>query len=272
MLLFWTILGQSRIEMLKIDLIMKTVEVMDTWTKQVPEPVTENDGWFNTEYVRLENKVYFPFLNTNAVLQFDLDTEEIRIYSVGTILQGYASIQYDGSCFWLAPRDGEYGKIAKWNPQSNSVEYFIQYPQGFIHPLRSFYKTELINRKLILFAVSSNFNISVDIDTGKIEIFSHLCCEEDSNAWRYRHVWKNKEFLWILRSNEWIVWDTLKNEIKQTSYQLEEKVKQRYQEKEIKQYFEKRVVAKDAVRETSKFGLKEYLRYIELDDKNEAGE
>ena len=105
-----------------------------------------------------------------------------------------------------------------------------------------------------------------------METFPHLYCGDDLSGWRYRFVHQEKDCIWILRSSEWVVWDVLHNEVKRTSYEPEKKIVQRYRDKEIKEFFDRRKKDKSFIGESTRFGLQEYLRYMSMESTNKDEE
>lgn len=255
--------GYSYPGIVKVDLVSKEVNVIDCWLKESAVSLTnKTDGCFHSGYVLLDNVVYFPFVNSNAVLQFDLVTEEVVVHKVGDDRQRYISIVWDGTCFWLIPRDGSVGSIIRWNPSDGTTEYYRNYPEQFNYEVFAFYKTEIIENKIFLFAHQSNCNICFDISTGHMETFPHLYCVENIKGCKYLVVWQEQGKFVALRDKEWAVWDYNKNVLEKFEYELDSRITQRYRDHETRMYFENNI--QDIKRENKNFNLKDYLRYLTL--------
>jgi len=248
----------------KVDLLSKKVEVIDMWLKHKEVSFNdENDGCFHVQYCQVADKVYFPFMNANAVLQFDLETEEVVIHKVGDEKQRYISIEQGENCFWLVPRDGSLGSIIKWDPISGAEEYFRDFPADFDYHKFAFYRTEVVGDELLLFAHCGKNNIRIDMKTGKMETFAHLYDVESVRGCKYPMVWKMDNNILALTNEALIIWDYLRNIINKCKYSLDEKIVQRYKDKEVKETYEKgsqKVYLED--NKSSK--LETFLRYILL--------
>ena len=60
--------------------------------------------------------------------------------------------------------------------------------------------------------------------------------------------------------------------MKRTSYEPEKKIVQRYRDKEIKEFFDRRKKDKSFIGESTRFGLQEYLRYMSMESTNKDEE
>lgn len=259
--------GHSYPGIVKVDLISKEVKVIDFWLNESMIIFTnEDDGCFSSQYVILNNVVYFPFVNANAVLQFDLVTEDVFIHNVGDDKQRYISIVWDGTCFWLIPRDGSIGSIIKWNPANGVTEYYSNYPEQYNYEVLAFYNTEIVEDKIFIFASKSNCNICIDINTGQMETFPHLYCVENINGCKYPVVWQEHGKFVALRDKEWAVWGYNEKILERFEYELGSSITQRYYEHETKKYFENR--SQDVKRENERFNLNDYLKYLTLKQSN----
>ena len=94
------------------------------------------DSWLpNTEYMfRLGlclegHKFIIPSGNSNIVLVFDMEKEYGKTINIGKNNNGTMSMCKCGESYWLAPRRP--GAIISWNPLSNEVVEYMNYPEGF---------------------------------------------------------------------------------------------------------------------------------------------
>lgn len=261
--------GNSYPGIVKVNLISKDVKVIDSWiNKSMVTFTNEYDGCFGARYILLNNVVYFPFMNTNAVLQFDLETENILVHKVGDESQRFVSIEWDGECFWLIPRDGSTGNVIKWNPFNGVIEYIKKYPEEFDYNTFAFYRTEMVNNKIFLFAHLSNCNISIDTNNGQMVTFPHLYHVEDIKGCKYQIVWREHDKFIILRDKEWIEWNYCRNTVERFDYKYDASIVQRYSEREIKEYFDNRI--QKVIGEKENMSLKKYLRYLTIKQCDES--
>ncbi|WP_026513728.1 hypothetical protein [Butyrivibrio sp. LB2008] len=82
----------------------------------------EEDIIFRTNYVRLCNFIYLASCVDNSVIEFNLETEVVKIYSVGNKENRYSGIIYDGKYFWLCPRYE--AKVFRWEKDLNELVAF----------------------------------------------------------------------------------------------------------------------------------------------------
>ena len=78
------------------------------------------DSFFRRQVAIVENKLYVPFCNANAVLELEPIGMQYRIYSLGKEKEGYSGICHEDGVFWLSPR--KYGCVVKWNKEINQIE------------------------------------------------------------------------------------------------------------------------------------------------------
>ncbi len=252
--------GYSYPAIVKLDLVEKKLTVLKKWLKDKNLIFNnEVDGCFHMMHCQLGDKLYFPFMNANAVMELDLPTGDVNIHIVGNSRQRYISIEWDGTFFWLIPRDGSVGSIIKWNPQNDFVEYDKQYPKEFNYEKYAFYRTVNVGDKILLFAHRGNMNISIDISTGKMEKFPDLYDSFDVRISKYTLVQKVGEKIFIVAQNECIFWDYVTGKKESVVYSLSEDIQERY---ENKNFFNK-IKNKLFVYEKEDGGLSHLIRYLE---------
>lgn len=109
----------------------------------------------------LNNYIYAPSCKGNAVLKFNMDTYEYRIYQVGDEKCNYSSICYDGENFWLSPRNA--GGIVEWNEESGVFEIFREYPDKLLMNQNSFNDIFIMSKRKILL-LPGNANMFLEVD------------------------------------------------------------------------------------------------------------
>jgi len=74
-----------------------------------------------------EQKLLLPSVQTNRILEFDMETGKHQFYTVGKENEGYAFIIESGDEYWLIPR--KTSAIVKWNYQTGEWESYDEYPE-----------------------------------------------------------------------------------------------------------------------------------------------
>lgn len=100
-----------------------SIEYITQWEKNIRNLIFDRkDAYFRQQWVILDNKLFVPFCNANAVLELNCDDLDVKIHIVGKDAQGYSGISFDGKYFWLSPRKN--GKLVKWNVETGAKDYF----------------------------------------------------------------------------------------------------------------------------------------------------
>lgn len=183
--------------------------VIDEWLQAVSGSFTNfNDGCFHVRYCKLDDKVYLPFMNANAVMIFDLSTERTGIRMVGDESQRYISIEYDGECFWLVPRDATVGSIVRWNPKTDETRQFRDFPNGFDCDIScAFYHSVNLGDRMLLLAHSANMNVSVDFETGNMSEALSFYDASGIQSAKYPFVEFCGDEILLPTQNEFIFWN-----------------------------------------------------------------
>ena len=243
--------------------------VINTWI-DLDRDYSALDGCFHQKYIRKGNTLFIPFMNTNAVMEFDLESEEYVIHDVGDKLQRYISIESNGDFFYLVPRDGRNGAIVKWDYRSGEICQYSDYPMGFNHHQYAFYRSYAANNKLIMFAHRGNMNVCFDMETEKMSVFDDLYDSRNVIAKKYscfvrdesRIVFLTRESLVKMNENlteheiiEYKYGDSIINRLKRI--EEDRMIMEKY---EI--IFHKR--KKDILGETPEENLSSFSRYVGL--------
>lgn len=207
---------------LKLNAETSDVEILDDWINEDFAAYRLSDEpYFRGDYVQEGDKVYIPFCNAHAVLEFHLNDGSSIIHDVG--VRGYATIASDGKRFWMGPRKG--GGILSWLPATGETTEYMDFPEGFQEGafLGSLYRDGYV----WMFPESANMVLKVDVDSGEIveeALFSDIC----SHQWSVFSVW-NAAFLYLRqekgqvllcsgRSSEAVIFNPEREEI--TRYRL----------------------------------------------------
>ena len=123
---------------------------------------------------------------TNAVVEFDMETCESTIHSVGKTGYRYNGICYDGKYYWLSPRCNT--PVVRWDPSSNEVIEFkeLYFSEKNKQPfLPCFYYDNYV--WLIPFLAPHALKINVDTDEITIakEFEYKNLNNNDDHIWKY---------------------------------------------------------------------------------------
>lgn len=105
----------------------------------------------------------------NKVLEFNMDTSESKVHTVGSEEMNYLGMAFDGKDYWLIPDDGK--TIVKWNYETGKTTEYNDYPQNFIGETRGFIGIVCCGEYMLAFPREANMIIKIDINTGKMSEF-----------------------------------------------------------------------------------------------------
>jgi len=101
--------------------------------KNTLEYIVENmptcDYLFRPGTAQMSNKLFLPNTKDNLVLEFDMETDEIRLHHVGKNNHGSWSVVSDKNSLWLIPK--VHGAVVKWDYFSGNISEYEQYPEGY---------------------------------------------------------------------------------------------------------------------------------------------
>ena len=106
---------------LKFDLINKKAVIIDEFLNNL-KINSSSSVVFNYNYVKFEDKVYFPFINTNAILELSLNDDSQIVHYVGDKVQRFFSAARNGKDLWLAPSTLSNGNIVKFNTETHTFK------------------------------------------------------------------------------------------------------------------------------------------------------
>ena len=166
------IFGFDYIGIVKFNFSSKQFTIIDKFLSEL-EIRNYNEVFCLYDYIKVDEKIFLPVANSNAVIELSLNNDSTTIHYVGNEQQRYISGAWDGENIWLAPRDVLNGDIVKWNPTNNSVKQYknplidekYKYKGSFDKALK------IGNSIIILSSTGINNNIKINIDTEEIVVF-----------------------------------------------------------------------------------------------------
>jgi len=122
------------------------------------------------------NIMLMPLINTNKVLEFNMDNYNYKLHEVGSKGCNYNGIEFDGKDYWLIPYESSY--IVKWNYETGEYTEYNNYPAGFKTDANKYmrqycYFTQIVNcgKFMLAFPLHANMIVKIDIATGEMSEF-----------------------------------------------------------------------------------------------------
>lgn len=166
--LFLLPVGASKI--IRLNMNDNKIDYIDDWYEKSRNVIFDHtDIFFRKQCVLLENKLYIPFCNANAILELNCDTMQTQIYKLGVEKRGYTGICYDGINFWLSPRFSN--NLIKWNRQTEVVDEVCLCKKSLTKSNCPYAGILFYNSKIFAFPTQKNLcKISLK---GKVTILDH---------------------------------------------------------------------------------------------------
>lgn len=101
---------------------------------------------------------------TNAILEFNIETEKSILHIVGNDSNNYYRMEYDGNDYWLIPHNSK--AIVRWNRKNGKCTEYLDYPEGFIGDNNAFLSIHYCGDYMLAFPKKANMIIKIDIQTG----------------------------------------------------------------------------------------------------------
>lgn len=135
---------------------------LEYFSKNMPE----TEYLFRPGTAQIGNKLYVPNTKDNLVLEFDMETNDIRKHYVGKNNHGSWSMVADGDYLWLIPQ--RHGAIVKWNYKNGDVFEYDVYPDGYVESDFCFTKGYKSGEHIYVLPAKANMFIKVKL-TGVME-------------------------------------------------------------------------------------------------------
>lgn len=201
-------LGSSYPAIIVLDTITERIEYIEKPYEYLNEKAQEeNDSYFRTDYVKIDNKIYMASCVSNEIFVFDLDTYKFEFVAIGEKNYRYSGIMYDGNKYYLSPRKNT--PIVTWD--GKNTEYYTL-PQMFLDKNEMIFGGVCCDKDIIVFP-SVFWNKSIVIDD-KNDISSLKIIDE--SYYFYKTI-DNKTLINLKRPNMM----TIKFEGKEYKYTLE---------------------------------------------------
>ena len=108
------LMGVSVPVIARLDTTDNSIIYLWDWLPKVKDYIfNQNDAYFRKQSILVDNKLFVPFCNANAVIAIDCENLDTSVYRLGDEEQGYSGICLSKEAIWLSPRST--GKVVKWN-------------------------------------------------------------------------------------------------------------------------------------------------------------
>jgi len=108
----------------RINTATNTLEYYSDWVEPVKKLIGDDKNSFFAYPLVVENTIWLASCNSNALVEFNMDTNTSTVYEVGKAAYRFSSVCFDGTNFWLSPVSGTSTPIVKWNPKSGIIKEF----------------------------------------------------------------------------------------------------------------------------------------------------
>lgn len=134
---------------LRLNTLDNHIDYITGWQQEAEKYIFNSDIFFRKQCVVVDNRLFVPFCNANAVLEIDCITLKTVIHSMGLEKQGYSGLLSEGKLLWLSPRNG--GNVVKWDIEAKKI-YQIKAARSIntINSLTYIGIIMLQNKKLLL--------------------------------------------------------------------------------------------------------------------------
>ena len=185
-----------------IEYLYESTEVLNGYQFQ------ESKGFCDQIQIK-DSKVLFYSKRYGMVLEFDMESLDIKILENFGTKEVFCAFEDDGRCYWLVPYES--GKpIIRFNKETREKENFFNEVSRFIPGKAPFSWCTVLDSSIWLFPGLANIALKINIDTGVVteaEQFlpSHIETEQNAECWKFKFVKKIK--------NEIIVFDVTSKEL-----------------------------------------------------------
>jgi len=106
---------------------------------------------------------------TNAVIEFNMDTEEKIVHRVGSDHNTFYRMDYDGKDYWFIPHESR--SIVRWNRLTGKTIEYDQFPEGFEGDKNAFLQIIHCDDYMLVFPKTANMILKIEIESGQISEF-----------------------------------------------------------------------------------------------------
>jgi len=108
----------------RLNTVTNEIDYYSDWAKQLKKLKGGNNDAGFTLSITVDSSLWFADGGANAVVKFDMDTQQSTIYEVGDKNYRYGKPCFDGKDFWLTPKQNTDTPVVKWNPKLGVIDEF----------------------------------------------------------------------------------------------------------------------------------------------------
>lgn len=139
------------------------------WREDLERRMPKTDAFYFKGAIVLGHCIYAAAASTNAVLVFDMKSNQSTLHTVGEEGFCYSGICYDGVNFWLAPRFGT--ACVKWCEKTGQYSVFELSENTFSDGSFLFNGVAITNGNVFILPYSAAKGMRINIQTEKIYPF-----------------------------------------------------------------------------------------------------
>ena len=201
------LIGNGYPAILQYDVIKHTCIYYNEYAEKLQAQVEDKKNFFLVAK-KIDNKLFMPFLESNIVVEFDMDSKLFTYHEVGNKDNKYAYLEFDGTNYWLVQMTP--GRpIICWNYDENRVDEY-EYPRECdfsrcISGYTGFCGIEKLKNKIILFPDMSNIVLEIDCNKKQIRKNEKLSLIIQDKLMQFKwflFVAKNSENIYAFLSND----------------------------------------------------------------------
>lgn len=119
------------------------------------------------------NVLLMAFAQDNLIMEFDMDTGDSKVHTVGCKGNNYWNMTFDGKDYWLIQNENNNNNesIVKWNYETGETVEYSDFPLGFNAVQHNFNEIVHCGNYLLAFPRHSNMIVRIDRSTGEMSEF-----------------------------------------------------------------------------------------------------
>jgi hypothetical protein len=189
---------------MKLNTLTLEISFINDWFEQIIDDLELSNDFLCSQGIQISEDTFaVTTARTNAVIIYNMKTNESFINKIGKKEWKYKDVCFDGKDFWLLPRRN--APIVRWNRETNKLtEYYSNYlsecGDKFI-----FYSIEFFDNLIWILPNAEDFALSINPKNGEIKKLDEL-----NDIWGFRMCsptkmacvtsWVNDSFLCVFDS------------------------------------------------------------------------
>lgn len=189
---------------MKLNTLTLEVSFINDWVEQILDGLELSNGFLCSLGIQISKDEFaVTTARTNALITYNMKTNESRVYNIGKNEWRYKNLCFDGKDFWLLPRRNS--PIVRWNRETNDLTEYYSNNLSECGDKPLFYSIEFFNNKIWILPNAVDFALSINPQNGEIKKMDEL-----NDIWGYRICsptkmacvtsWVNDLFLYVFDS------------------------------------------------------------------------